>query len=123
MKKQKKDLRAAIQTYRYEFDLLQNVACTKEENAEFEKLVKAGEELPEDVRAYKDDDGVVSDKVFYRVCTDDLSEDERNEYLTLTRLSLLKTIKNCVMFFTILTIIGLVSSVLLILAAIMGAFA
>ena len=84
--------------------------------------MKAGEELPEGVRAYVDPDGEVSDKVFYRVCAADLTEGERNEYFALTRLSLLKTIKQCVMFFTILAIIGLVSSALVVLLAIAGYF-
>ena len=122
MKKQQVDLKEAIRSYQYEFNLLQDVACTKKENAEYAELVKAGEELPEGVHAYVDPDGEVSDKVFYRVCAADLTEGERNEYFALTRLSLLKTIKKCVMFFTILAIIGLVSSALVVLLAIAGYF-
>lgn len=122
MKKQQVDLKAAIRSYQYEFNLLQNVACTKKENEEYAELVKAGEELPEGIRAYVDSDGDVSDKVFYRVYAADLTEGERDEYFTLTRLSLLKTIKNCVLFFTILAIIGLISSALVVLLAIVGYF-
>lgn len=109
MKKEKVDLREELREYRDEFNVVQEIACTKEEIAEFKKILKEGGELPEDVhvRICYDVDGEEMGKEYYRIYTPDLTEQEMQEYLTLKRLSLLKTIKNCAVFFTVLAIIGL----------------
>lgn len=114
MKKDKVDLREELRQYRDEFNVVQEIACTKEEIAEFKKILKEGGELPEDVRVRicYDVDGEEMGKEYYRIYTPDLTEQEMQEYLTLKRLSLLKTIKNCVVFFTVLAIIGLSASAL-----------
>ena len=114
MKKDKVDLREELRQYRDEFNVVQEIACTKEEIAEFKKILKEGGELPEDVHARicYDVDGEEMGKEYYRIYTPDLTEQEMQEYLTLKRLSLLKTIKNCVVFFTVLAIIGLSASAL-----------
>ena len=114
MKKDKVDLREELRQYRDELNVVQEIACTKEEIAEFKKILKEGGELPEDVHARicYDVDGEEMGKEYYRIYTPDLTEQEMQEYLTLKRLSLLKTIKNCVVFFTVLAIIGLSASAL-----------
>lgn len=117
MKKEKVDLREELRQYRDEFNVVQEIACTKDEIKEFKKILIEGGELPEGVhvRTCYDEDGDEMGKAYYRIYTPDLTEQEMQEYLTLKRLSLLNTIKKCAEFFTTLAIIGLSASVLLLL--------
>ena len=109
MAKEKINLREELRTHKFEFDLLQKIPCTKQENKEYQQLLKDGGTLPEGVFAYFYDTGETSTSDFYTIYETDLSESEIREYLTYKQLSLIKTIKNCVLFFTILTIIGMVA--------------
>lgn len=47
---------------------------------------------------------------FYSVNVPELSNEEKLDYILLKKLQTLKTIKNCVMFFTVLTVISLIFS-------------
>lgn len=109
MSKEKIDLRNELRLYKFEFDLLQKIPCSKQENKECQKLLKEGNNLPEGVFAYVYDNGETSTTEFYTIYETDLTESEITEYLTYKKLSLIKTIKNCIMFFTVLTIIGMVA--------------
>lgn len=113
MAKEKIDLRAELREHKYEFDLLQKIPCTKEENQKYRKLVREKQSLPEGV--YADCDYDVSLMEFYTIYEPDLSAAEIQEYLTYKQLSLIRTIKNCVVFFTVLTVIGLIASFFLML--------
>ena len=108
MAKEKINLREELRAYKCEFDLLQKVPCSKQENKEYEKLLKNGGTLPEGVFAYDYINGETSTSEFYTLYEEDLTETEKVEYLTYVKLRLLKTIKNCAVFFTVLTIIGIV---------------
>ena len=107
MAKEIVDLREELRYHKFEFDLLQKVPCTKQQNKELQQLLKDGSSLPEGVYAYVYDNGEMSTTMFYTVLESDLTESEIREYLTYKQLSLIKTIKNCVLFFTVLTIIGM----------------
>ena len=108
MAKEKIDLLAELREHKIEFDLLQKIPCTKEENKKYRKMVEANQTLPAGV--YSDDDEVdVTLMEFYTIYEPDLSDAEIQEYLTYKQLSLIRTIKNCVVFFTVLTIIGLIA--------------
>ncbi len=109
MEKEKIDLRNELRAYKFEFDLLQKIPCSKKENKEYQKLLKEGGVLPEGVFAYVYDSGETSTTEFYTIYETDLTESEITEYLTYKKLSLIRTIKNCIMFFTVLTIIGMVA--------------
>ena len=109
MSEEKNNLRDKLRSYRYEFDLLQEIPCSKQENKEYQKLLKDGGVLPEGVFAYVNENGETSTTEFYTVYETDLTEAEITEYLTYQKLNLIRTIKNCVMFFTVLTIIGMVA--------------
>lgn len=98
-----KNIREKLLEYKYSFDLLQKIPCSSEENKQYEKLLEDGKALPEGVFAYE-----YSTSAFYTVYEADLSQEEINEYLTYKKLGFLRTIKNCALFFTILTIIGMV---------------
>ena len=108
MAREKINLRDELRAHKFEFDLLQKIPCTKQENKEYAKLLKDGGTLPEGVFAYVYVDGETSTNEFYTIYETDLTESEIQEYLTYKQLSLIRTIKNCVMFFTVLTIIGMV---------------
>lgn len=106
------NLRKELNNYKIDFDLLQKTPCTTEENKEYEELLKNGGTLPDGVFAYTYGDEE-STSEFYTVYESDLSEAEIQEYLTYKQLSMIKTIKNCVLFFTVLTIIGMIAYFLL----------
>ena len=108
MAKEKINLRKHLRAHKFEFDLLQKIPCTKQENKEYQKLLKDGGTLPEGVYAYVNDIGETSATEFYTIYETDLTESEIREYLTYKQLSLIRTIKNCVMFFTVSAIIGMI---------------
>ena len=117
MAKEKINLRDELRSHKFEFDLLQKIPCTKQENKKYQKLLKDGGTLPDGVFAYVYDTGETSTSEFYTIYETDLSESEIREYLTYKQLSLIKTIKNCVLFFTVLTIIGMVAYFLIMMNA------
>lgn len=113
MAQEKINLREELRQYKFEFDLLRKIPCTKHENKVYQQLLKKGGTLPEGVFAYVYDNGEISTTAFYTVYEADLNEAEIQEYLTYKQLSLIKTIKNCVLFFTVLTVIGMVAYLLI----------
>lgn len=108
MPKEKINLRDELRAHKFEFDLLQKIPCTKQENKGYQKILTDGGTLPEGVYAYVYDSGETSTTEFYTIYETDLTESEIREYLTYKQLSLIRTIKNCVLFFTVLTIIGMI---------------
>ena len=117
MATEKKDLKKALQAYRFEFDLMQKIPCTKEENKKCQEILKERGELPEGFYAYVYETGEISETEFYTIYQPELTEAEKEEYLTYKQLEYLKSIKNGVKFFVILTIIGLICSFFLMLIA------
>lgn len=106
MAKERINLRDELRYHKFEFGLLQKIPCSKQENKEYEKLLKNGGTLPAGVYPYEYE-GTASTSDFYTVYETDLTDAEIQEYLTYKQLSLIRTIKNCVLFFTVLTIIGI----------------
>ena len=117
MAKEKINLRDELRAHKFEFDLLQKIPCTKQENKEYQQLLKNGGTLPEGVYAYVYEGNETSTTEFYTIYETDLTESEIREYLTYKQLSLIRTIKNCVLFFTVLTIIGMVLYLLVMMSA------
>lgn len=108
------DMRKELRARRFEFDLLQKIPCTRQENKEYQQLLKDGGTLPEGVYAYVYD-GVASTTEFYTLYEADFTESELREYLTYEQIGLIKTIKSCVVFFTVLAIIGLFAGFLFVM--------
>ena len=108
MARKKINLRDELQSYKYDFHLLQNIPCSKEENKAYKKLLKDDQQLPKGVYAYTYEDGTKSKEEFYTISETDLTKQELAEYFTYRRLSLFTTIKNCAMWFTVLATIALV---------------
>lgn len=109
MAKQEIDTRAQLIAHKFEFGLLQKIPCSKQENKAYAKLLKNSGSLPEGVYPFEYENGYTSGTEFYTVSESDLSEAEIQEYLKYKQLSLIRTIKNCALFFTILTIIGMMA--------------
>ena len=97
--------------------MLQKIPCNKHENKKYQEILKNGGTLPNDVYAYVYDNGETSTTEFYTIYETDLTESEIREYLTYKQLNLIRTIKNCVMFFTVLTIIGMIAYFLIMMNA------
>ena len=108
MAKQIIDMKEQLQENRFAYGLLQKKPCSKQENKEYSKTLKEGGSLPEGVFAYVYDNGDQTQE-FYTVYEPDLTEAEKAEYLTYKKLNYLKTIKNCTLFFTALTILAMIA--------------
>lgn len=103
MANEKNRIRDELQNYKFEFGLLKKVPCTLQESKEYEKILKDGGVLPEGIHV----DQNPYEGSFYTIHEADLTDAEISEYLTYKQLSLVRTIKSCAVFFTTLTIIGL----------------
>lgn len=112
MAKEIRNLRSELKNLKFEFNLLQKIDCSKEENKDFIKLKKSGSPLPEGIYEHKGENG---DDLgtYYRIWENDLSNDEWKEYLILHQLSYLRSIKNSMFFFVVLTVISLLCSIVL----------
>ena len=93
-----------LQTLRQEFGLEQKVPCSKEENKRYSQMVKGGAPLPDGVYEYQYENTTGE---YYTIYTPEISADELSELLTYKKLSYLRTIKNCAIYFVTLSIIGL----------------
>ena len=111
MAKEKINLREELRLYKFDFDLLQKIPCTKQENKKYQKLLKEGGVLPEGVFAYGHGTDDVSTTEFYTVYETDLTDSEITEYLTYRKLGMLRTIQNCILVLTISSIIYMVVSI------------
>lgn len=111
----KNKLRDELREHKLELNLLQKKPCSKQENKEYQQLLKNGGVLPDGVYAYVYDNGVTSTHEFYTTHETDLTESEIKEYLAYKQFGLIRTIKKCVLFFTVLAIIEIVFSFFLML--------
>lgn len=105
-------------TTREEFEQLKNdlglqqeIDCTHEENVAYRKLLKNNEPLPEGILC-RNPNGSPEYAAFYRIEKAALSKDELSEYLQCEQLKSIITIRKCVVFFTVLTVISLVCGVI-----------
>ena len=115
MAKEKMDLRNELQQLRFDMNFLQKIDCSKEESKTYKKKLKNGESLPDGVYQYRDSTTGEFIDSFYTVWDPELTDAEKQEYIQYQKLLHIKTIKNCVLFFTVLTIISLVATVILLL--------
>lgn len=110
----RKDLRTELRTMKFEFDLLQRIPCSEEENRAFKRYLEDGQDLPQGVYRYRNSDGKNSETEFYTVYDPDLTERETNEYLTLRKLQILNSIKGSVILFgSIISVLLLIFLILL----------
>ena len=96
-------IKRELDRYRLKYDLYEKALCSQKENQEYKDLLKQGKRLPEDIYPVGD----FNDSEFYRLVRPELTQEEIAEYLMYKKLDMLKTIKNCIVFFTVLMIIGI----------------
>jgi len=110
MAKNKIDLKKELNSLQYDLLLRQKIDCSKEDNKKYRELSKQGKPLPDGVYAYKTDSGEDMYQYYTIHIPEELEKEDRFEYILLKQYEMIKTIKNCVLFFTVLTIISLVVS-------------
>lgn len=112
MSDQKSRAKIMIMMNRVQYGLNRDVPCSYQENKTYSKMLKNGETLPEGVFPYSYTDGTKSDSAFY-VLGDEPTDAEISEFLKYKELELLSTIKNCVVFFTVMAIIGIIAGIII----------
>ena len=108
-----KSIKEQLDEYRLKYDLYDQRLCTDEENEEYRKLLKQGENLPEDIYpidASLEDMNITGKTKFLELLRTELTQAEIMEYLTYQKLDMLATIRNCIVFFTVLVGIALLLS-------------
>ena len=95
-----------------EYGFRQKRDCTEEENARYLEMIRNGENVPENVGRYLDENEQPTDD-FYIITSDDMTHEQRMEYLTMKQHTELVSIKRCAVFFTVITILGLIGSFLI----------
>jgi len=94
-------IRKQINEYYVNLKLKQRIYCSDEESKIYQKQAKENINLPDDVFLVHDVYENPSDK-YFRVSQTDLSKDEIQEFLQLKQMAMIKTIRNCVILFTVL---------------------
>ena len=102
MKKARDDMKSLL----CDLGALIKQPCTDEENKQFDMLKKQKQRLPEDVYPYEQSDG------YYRLVKSDLTDDEINRLIMLKQTQYLYTIRNCLIFFVVLSVIAILLALL-----------
>lgn len=101
-------LRRELNQMQFDLNFLQKADCSNSENQKYLNDKKSGNPLPSNVTPSRE-----NPNKFYTVKDSGLTEDERRLYIELKKLEHIKTIKNCVLFFTVTAVIGLIATFLL----------
>ena len=109
MAKSRSDVKEIIRDLKEELLLVQKIDCTKEEDEIYREMLKRGESLPDGVYKYEDSLGN-DDLGFYTLYIPEMSSEETKEYILLKQYMELRTVKRCMIFFTVLTVISIVLS-------------
>lgn len=102
-----KDLKKELFRLRLEFDVIQQVYCSKDEEKQIKQLIKNKHKhpLPNDIHTN-------TDGTHFRFVNSDMSREDMDELLLYKQLKYLKTIKNSMIFFVVLVIIPLICTFL-----------
>ena len=95
-----------------EYGFRQKQDCIEEENARYLEMIKNGETVPDNVGRYLDENEQPTDN-FYIIENDDMTHEQRMEYLAMKQHEELVSIRECAVFFTVITILGLIGSFLI----------
>lgn len=104
-------LRNSLNNLRQEFQITQKQPCSTEDEKKYSQLMAEGRTLPENIIVSKDY-GMGNEVTyhFYTTKNLELSNEELSEYIMLKQLKNIQTIKNCVVFFTVLSVVSLLIS-------------
>ena len=108
-----KSIKEQLDEYRLKYDLYDQRLCTDEENKAYRELLKQGEKLPEDIYPIDpslEDMNITGKTKFLELLRTELTQAEIMEYLMYQKLDMLTTIRNCIVFFTVLAGIALLLS-------------
>lgn len=75
-------------------------------------MTEEGKELPEDVYEKQYYDEEHSYQYYTYLESQELTKDEKMEYILLRQNENMKTIKKCILFFTVLTVVSLIFSII-----------
>ena len=110
------NLKKELVQFRYEFGVHEQIDCTEEQNAQYRQLAKENKPLP--ARVYcRNSDPTAEYATFYSVSEMELTPEQLNEYLQYKQLKTLTSIKKCMVFFTVLTVISIIGGVIAAFAA------
>ena len=108
IKKELEELKCAL-------DIQEQIPCTFKENRAYAAMLTENRPLPEGV--YRSDPaGSPEYATFYTVKETALSKEELDEYVRYKQLKAILTIRNCVVFFTVLTAISIACSIIAVLS-------
>jgi hypothetical protein len=114
-----RSLKRKLRELHIKHGVFNQVLCSEEESVSLRLLKKSGEPLPDDI--YLKYAHILDDKGrFYRLTKADITEKEINELLMYQQTSYLKSIKNGVMFFVVLTIITIAIAIIIRLFILFG---
>ena len=102
------DLREELKSLKLKSGLRQQIDCSEEDTKKYQQMAKDGEPLPDGVYQYKDDFG--DGPRFYTLYETDLTEKEMLEYFIIKQSLHIQTIKNCVIFITLVVALYLLLS-------------
>ena len=102
---QTRDVKQELFDKQIEYGFLTIMDCSEEDNLKYSEMKNNGQALPENVHPYKDTSNNQYVDKFYYLKDSKLSDAERQEYLKYIELDRLNTIKNCLIFFVILTLV------------------
>lgn len=116
MAKNKVDLKKELRNFYLEALLLQKIDCSNEENKKYSQMKKNNEPLPSGVYEYEMENGLGTG-TFYTEYKQDLTQEEKLEYIAFKQLKMINTIKNCTVFFTVLTVVSLLITFFVLMSA------
>ena len=90
-----------------EFGFANFEECSEEDNKKYAEMLKNGEELPDGIAPIIDEYGNHYN-TFHCYNSDTLTDVDKHLYLQMKKVKLLKTIKNCAVFFVVLEIIAII---------------
>lgn len=98
-----------LMDYRINHQIDEAIPCSEAENIRYRHILATNGTLPEGVFQYEDNEGDLSSYDFYTVSKSELTPKEINEYLAHKQLDMIKTIRNCVIFFTVIVVLSLIA--------------
>ena len=101
-----KDMKAQLHQYRIIAGLVEKTECSMDENTNFVRLLNENKHLPDGIFQSKIASGEAID-YFYRLSEPKLTADELTEYLLHKQTASLGLIKNCLIYFTAISAIGI----------------
>ena len=97
---------------KYDIGLCQEIDCSEEENRMYLEMLKQKKELPSGIIRRVESNGAKLNQ-FYRVVPLEITPEEMQEYCALKQTKNIQIIKNCVVFFTVLSVLSLIAGILL----------